>query len=106
MPLYLKPSYISACVVYLWKITIHLSHSSYSAAALCHYLMCPILLEDTAGTEMGRKTEGHQRMLCPAVSPEAYCPRLSERAGRPRPWKLSLALTCYIKPGDGESIWL
>lgn len=44
--------------------------------------MCPILLEDTAGREMGRKTEGHQRMLSPAVSPEAHCSTAPIREGR------------------------
>lgn len=97
--------YISACGVHLWKITIYLA----TTAAPCHYLMCPFLLEKPAGREMARNTEGHRLMLSPAASPEAYCSTAPLRDGReviwtkpqPQPWRLTSALTCYIKPGDG-----
>lgn len=51
-------------------------------AAPCHYLMCPFLLEETAGREMARNREGHQLMLSPAASPEAYCSTRPLREGR------------------------
>lgn len=66
------------------------------------------------GKEMEINTKGHQLMLSPAASPEAYCSTVPIREGQeviwtrpqPGPGKCTSALTCYIKPGDEESLWL
>lgn len=101
VPLYLKPSYISAKQWVFMDNIDKVIEPQYSFSAV-------------VGRDMAINRKGHHLMLSPDASPEAYCSTAPIREdGRPTEQSLSRgqgepmsAHTCCIKPGDGRSMWL